>query len=327
MERMAREDLQALSPSSMEHTHRYLCAKVSARGSVLDLACGIGYGAKILLDNPAVTDYVGVDMAEDAIAEAQRAAPTNARFFTGSALDLPFGDTAFDTIVSLETLEHLKDPPRAVAEFRRVLKPDGVLVGSVPTASFEDFCTGQYGKNQYHLQKFHASELRQLLAAAFPHIELFVVRVGIAVGLYDETGRQGPFHHEMVAETSGGGHDFGSYLFVAAHAPLPPDLAHRMGVLLVGGSYFEAEGSQLDRRLAAGVAEGFYADLISGKDRLIERKEELLREADTLVQQAEAQKAGLRSALDMAEAELARIKSSRFWRLVSRLSRLRDYAR
>jgi len=67
---MAREDLQALSPSSMEHTHRYLCAKVLARGSVLDLACGIGYGAKILLDNPAVMDYVGLTWRRTPIAEA-----------------------------------------------------------------------------------------------------------------------------------------------------------------------------------------------------------------------------------------------------------------
>src|SRR5215813_4137846 len=146
MERMTREDLQALSPSSMEHTHRYLCAKVLARGSVLDLAYGIGYGAEILLDNPAVTDYVGVDVTEDGIAEAQRAAPAHARFIIGSALDLPFDHAAFDAIVSLQTLE---DPSRAVPEFRRVLKPQGVPVGSVPTAWFEDFCTAQYGKNQY----------------------------------------------------------------------------------------------------------------------------------------------------------------------------------
>ena len=54
----------------MEHTHRYLCAKVLARGSVLDLACGIGYGAKILLDNPAVMDYVGLTWRRTPIAEA-----------------------------------------------------------------------------------------------------------------------------------------------------------------------------------------------------------------------------------------------------------------
>jgi hypothetical protein len=47
---------------------------------------------------------------------------------------------------------------------------------------------------------------------------------------------------------------------------------------------------------------------------------------DRQVRQAEAQKTGLRSALDQAEAELARIKSSRPWRLVTRLSRLRGLA-
>ena len=56
-----------------------------------------------------------------------------------------------------------------------------------------------------------------------------------------------------------------------------------MGVLLAGGSYFEAESLRLDRRLAAGAAEGFYADLIFGKDRLIERKGKQLREAEPLV--------------------------------------------
>jgi hypothetical protein len=83
----------------------------------------------------------------------------------------------------------------------------------------------------------------------------------------------------------------------------------------------------------ADVAEGFHAELISGNDRLIERKDEQLREAETpvpakdrQVRQAESQKTGLRSALDQAEAELARINSSRPWRLVTRLSRLRGLA-
>ena len=164
-----------------------------------------------------------------------------------------------------------------------MLKPQGVLVGSVPTALFEDFRTGQYGKNQYHLQKFGAPELMQLLVPAFPQVELFAAPVGIAAALFDETGREGPFHHEVMVKASGGGHDYGSYLFVAADAPLPSDLANRMGVLLVGGSYFEAKSLELERRLAAAVAEGFYADLISAKDRLIENMEEQLRKAETLV--------------------------------------------
>ena len=40
---------------------------------------------------------------------------------------------------------------------------------------------------------------------------------------------------------------------------------------------------ELDRRLAAGLAEGFYADLISIKDRLIENKAEQPGEAEALI--------------------------------------------
>jgi uncharacterized protein (DUF3084 family) len=62
---------------------------------------------------------------------------------------------------------------------------------------------------------------------------------------------------------------------------------------------------ELDRRLAAGVAEGFHADLISGKDRLIENKDEQLREAETLVLARDRQVQQAKAALDQAEAELA----------------------
>jgi len=42
---------------------------------------------------------------------------------------LPFADASFDNVVAIETLEHLRDPSRAIAEFTRVLRPGGrVLV-------------------------------------------------------------------------------------------------------------------------------------------------------------------------------------------------------
>jgi TrmH RNA methyltransferase len=45
---------------------------------------------------------------------------------------LSFGDGAFDAVVSLDVLEHVPDHRRALAEFRRVLRPGGVLVFTVP---------------------------------------------------------------------------------------------------------------------------------------------------------------------------------------------------
>ncbi|MGE0802556.1 MAG: class I SAM-dependent methyltransferase [Lautropia sp.] len=45
---------------------------------------------------------------------------------------LPFADASFDTVVHSDTLEHVPDPAQALSETRRVLRPDGALVFTVP---------------------------------------------------------------------------------------------------------------------------------------------------------------------------------------------------
>ncbi|MEJ8474155.1 class I SAM-dependent methyltransferase [Roseibium algae] len=45
----------------------------------------------------------------------------------GDAEDLPFEDNSFDTVLALHMLYHVKDQPKAVAEFARVLRPNGKL--------------------------------------------------------------------------------------------------------------------------------------------------------------------------------------------------------
>jgi 2-polyprenyl-3-methyl-5-hydroxy-6-metoxy-1,4-benzoquinol methylase len=80
MERLTNDELQSLTVSRLEHRHRYLCAAALAKGEILDIACGVGYGADILLGNPTVTGYVGMDVEEEAIAEAQVTARPGRRF-------------------------------------------------------------------------------------------------------------------------------------------------------------------------------------------------------------------------------------------------------
>ncbi len=53
----------------------------------------------------------------------------------GDVEALPFDDGAFGTVVCTEVLEHVPDPSLALREFRRVLAPGGVLIGSVPARS------------------------------------------------------------------------------------------------------------------------------------------------------------------------------------------------
>lgn len=49
-----------------------------------------------------------------------------------SVYDIPFPDASFDNVLCMSVLEHLEDPPRAIAEMRRVLKEGGRIIVSTP---------------------------------------------------------------------------------------------------------------------------------------------------------------------------------------------------
>lgn len=74
------------------------------------------------------------------------------------ALGLPFGPATFDAIVCLEVLEYVADPPAVLAEMRRVLRANGLLVMSVPFMHRWD--------DENDRWRFSASSLRSLLDEA-----------------------------------------------------------------------------------------------------------------------------------------------------------------
>ncbi len=90
------------------------------KGSLLDVGCGMRPYEKTFF--AGATSYLGTDYLSD------RSRPD----VVCSALDLPFPDSSFDTVVSTEVLEHVPEPQRALNEMRRVLKPGGHLILSTP---------------------------------------------------------------------------------------------------------------------------------------------------------------------------------------------------
>ena len=138
-------------------------ASIGTGKRVLDLGCRSGALTRHLLDG---NEVVGVDVDPAALAKAAALGiePVQANVEE----PLPFDDESFDAVVAGELLEHLQFPDALVAEVRRVLRPGGVLVGSVPNAfrlqSRLRFLRGRPPEDDpTHLRMFSPDAMRALL--------------------------------------------------------------------------------------------------------------------------------------------------------------------
>jgi SAM-dependent methyltransferase len=99
---------------------------------VADVGCASGYGTAALIGTGrSRRRVIGVERDPFHLGEAARLYPW-LTVVEGDATALPFGDGSLDAVVLLDVLEHVPEPRAAVAEARRVLRPGGVIVLSVP---------------------------------------------------------------------------------------------------------------------------------------------------------------------------------------------------
>lgn len=151
------------------HLKRYEFAAPWCRGGeVLDAGCGVGYGSAFL--GGVARRVVGVDRDEGAVAYArERYARPNVEFLVGDLLDLELGDASFDAVCSFETIEHVEDADRFLAEMARVLRPGGVFVVSTPHAAE----TTAAPENPFHRVELSRADFEALLRRFFGEVDLF----------------------------------------------------------------------------------------------------------------------------------------------------------
>jgi len=98
---------------------------------ILDLGCGEGHVIeKIINKNNRVT---GVDISIERIRQSRDRLNSNrVNLLNSDAVDLPFKNGKFDLVIASELIEHLPDSRELLANIKRVLKMDGVLILSTP---------------------------------------------------------------------------------------------------------------------------------------------------------------------------------------------------
>ena len=163
-------DVDATSDDNeIKHFARYKFAQgfIQKTDTVLDCACGAGYGSKLLKERAG--KVVGIDISQEAISFASHHyKDENIEFHQKGIDDLEFDDNSFDVGVSIETIEHV--PNEVAARFLERLaswvKPGGVVVISSPMLRYRD--GKPYVTNPYHINEMPKSEFLELCQAAMP---------------------------------------------------------------------------------------------------------------------------------------------------------------
>jgi O-antigen biosynthesis protein len=161
-----------------EHIVRYEFVAPLAKGkTVLDIACGSGYGTKVLALAGA-QKAIGMDIDETAVAYAQsNYNHPNIEFRAGSATKTGVEDKSIDFISSFETIEHITDQETYLEEMCRILKDDGLVFVSTPNREVYK------EKNPFHVKEFSLDEFKEILGKYFKSTRIIEQKNAIATSL------------------------------------------------------------------------------------------------------------------------------------------------
>lgn len=137
---------------------RYYWAEEHCRGKdVLEVACGAGAGLGYLAQTCKTIEACDIDSEIVKIAKSHY--KDRFTIVIGDAHQLPFDDASKDVIILFEALYYIKDVEKFITECKRILRPNGILLISLPNKSLYDF-----NPSPLSHRYFTISELNNLLS-------------------------------------------------------------------------------------------------------------------------------------------------------------------
>ena len=123
--------LKSHSLRTAANSAAYLLPSIRSHMRILDIGCGPG---SITADLAALVpegNVIGIDNGTEVVEKARIMAEErgleNISFQVGNAHALDFPDQSFDVVHAHQVLQHIGDPPHALREWRRVVKPGGLI--------------------------------------------------------------------------------------------------------------------------------------------------------------------------------------------------------
>jgi len=152
-ERLTGEKLKDIK---LNHINRYKFAieRLTNPKRIIDSACGIGYGTYLLAKAFPECEVIGIDKYSDGIAVAKIKWKTRNNKF--EVVELPEYDFDCDAIVSMETIEHVKDDELLMENYSKAPR----LICSVPNQGVNPH---DPIRDAYHFRHYTKDELEDLL--------------------------------------------------------------------------------------------------------------------------------------------------------------------
>lgn len=160
-------------------------AEIPPEAAILDVACGTGEFAKLLLAKNPQQQITGIDISQEMleVAKGKLQAYSHVNLSNTSVTSLPFADESFDIVICASAFHYFDSPQLALAQMKRVLKPEGKMI-------ILDWCRDYFLlkivdawlklTDSAHQQCYTQAELnRMLLTADLDVIKQSKIRFGI----------------------------------------------------------------------------------------------------------------------------------------------------
>lgn len=158
-------------PNTKTLVDRYVFASNFCKGkTVLDCACGHGYGG-VILRALGAKEVVGFDIDKNALDGAEERYDGFVTFDYGDVTEEWDEEVKFDCIVSIETFEHIKreDVPKMLQNFKNACEPGGTIIITTPQRHTPEWVY----PGGTHFYEYNVNEFLDELSAFFNNIELY----------------------------------------------------------------------------------------------------------------------------------------------------------
>ncbi len=141
----------------------YYAAIPYIKGALLEIGCGEGRGVKQLA--PLAESYVAIDKIQEVIDKLAMEYPAYSFIQANIPPISVLEDNSYDTIVTFQVIEHIKNDKLFLEEIHRLLKPGGKAL--ITTPNIKKSLT----RNPWHIREYTAEQLTALCQSIFSKVE------------------------------------------------------------------------------------------------------------------------------------------------------------